>query len=268
VQGVPSLTLKIRAFLAVLLLLFVGQAGVGATYRGDLYSEQIVLTRKDQFASSARFRFENVLSPFLSPYLQVGSELMSPVGNIGSLDTASYVHVGPGVKLSYKKFSLLVEGRFRKFYKELAQPSGTQGNFDFRTLLIYGNFFQKELQGSLRLRRFAEIYSETVFTSADDNNVIHSSYARLGYRLPLSPQTNADLFLEPYVTLDRIGHFYNNRTDLKLSARLTHFLSPLSFSLMASVLANQYFSFGDYEPNPYKNSNTGFRFMAIIGGVL
>jgi hypothetical protein len=236
-----------------------------ADYLGDLYSEQAYLSRETTLNSSIRFRSETILTPHLSPYLQLGNELITKAQNLNRLDTSSYAYAAPGLKGSMGGVSLFGEVRFRQFYVPGGAP-GTNGLADGRATLVYGEF----LEGSFTqlFRKFLEIYSETVFTSADSYNVIQATFLRAGLRKTLASHTFADLFLEPFITLDRVGHFYNNRSDLKVSLRIQQWAGPVSFSLIASFLANLYFPYAKADPNPYAGRTLGTRLLLVVGGQL
>ena len=228
---------------------------------GELYSEQTYLSQQETLTSHLRLRAESSVTEVLTPYLQLGNELSSKVTDPFNFDSASYVHVGPGLHVKLGKFSLYGEARVRKFYQDSSRP-----NLDIRSLIVFGDFI--EWVDSKDWSRFVELYSETVYTSADSHNVIHSSFARTGLRRRLSLNTSLDFFFEPFVTLDRVKHYYNNRADLKVSARVNHRISAINVSLVGSYLQNFYFSRGDQSNNPYGATASGARVLLVVGGSL
>lgn len=256
---------RIRYLLALAFLVAIVLSSQGrASYFNELYSEETYLSHQRIFSSSLRFRAGPNLTDFFSPYLLLGNEVSSNSSRPFRLDNASYAYLGPGLRLRHDNLSLSTEGRFRRFYDN--SPI-VQAPFDLRLIAVYNDFWSSPLSHQQGLFQFAELYSEAVFSSADQNNVISASFLRAGLRKALA-SVQCDLFLEPFITVDRLGHFYNNRADLKLSGRLIYRLSSLDFSLTASYVANRYFSFGDYEPNPYLHNNSGMRILFVVGGEL
>jgi len=133
-------------------------------------------------------------------------------------------------------------------------------------LLVLGKYDDLALDASRSLLGFYELYSETLFTSLDENNLIGAAFVRSGLRKPILKELMVDAFLEPFVTVDRIGHFYNNRADLKLNLRVLYAQSVFSIGLTGSYLINHYFNYATFEKNPYQNEKTGFRFLFVAGG--
>lgn len=247
-----------------LFFLFVCNSVWAVSFHQNLYTEHAVVNREERLTSSIRVRGEAEVARGIAPYLQLGSELSTLSQQIGNIDTFSYAYGAPGLKLAYGSFALYNEVRFRSYYKE--SRFGNQTKVDGRALLVYGDFFSYPIAPSSFLFRFAEPYSETLFTTADKNNIIESAYVRLGLRAVWEPKLYTDLFLEPYVTLDTGRHFYNNRADLKLSARVGYQINPISISFITSALYNTYFGRGDAEANPYRDKNLGARFLLVVGG--
>lgn len=253
----------IRAMRFVFILLVCQSAGA-VSYHQNLYSEHAVVDREERFSSSVRVRGEAEVVSWFSPYLQMGSELSIPTYQMNNMDNFSYGYAAPGIKFGYGPFALYNEARFRGYYKQ--SGSVGQSTADYRSLFVYGDFFSFPIAASTFLFRFAEPYSETLFSSADKNNITNSTSLRLGVRGAWTPKTFTDVFVEPYVTLDTARHFYNNRTDVKLSLRIMQQIDPIQISLISSVLYNAYFSRGDFERNPYPNRSPGVKFLLAVGG--
>ena len=186
--------------LLILLLTFFSVA----TASTNFYSEN---SYQDVGFSQTRLRGGWDIAPSFAPYLQLGQDL-----TLNDM-TSSFAYVAPGLQWKLGPVSLFGEVRVRRFYKE-----GPNSAFDSRLLLVYGDFFSKLLSPTFSL--FLEPYFETVFTTADSNNVIATGFARTGVRASLTKKLFADLFLEPFGTVDRVKHPYYNKVDLRASARL------------------------------------------------
>lgn len=227
----------------------------------ELYSEQVFLEREQVFSSHIQVKADAAVVGGLSGYVEAGNEWMSPVSDLLRADGGSYFHAGPGLRYRVGVLTASVEGRFRRFYR----PTGRDA-FDFRSLIVLSDYLEG---GSLAggIRPMAELYSETLLTTADRLNLITANYARLGVRKNWG-RTLTDVFIEPFLTLDTVGHFYNNRADAKLSFRITQPVGAVSIGFTASYLVNHYFPFGDFERNPLQDRAGGVRMLLTVGGTL
>jgi hypothetical protein len=219
--------------------------------------------------NTLRMRVGQALTPALMPYLQVGQELTTIEGKVATLDGASsFAYVGPGISFSFGKFTLYGEGRFRQYYSHVDPNAPGLGPIDGRGLLVYGDFFSSPVFHSTAFDWFAELYSETVFSSADSANIINTDFARAGIRWKATPHLDLDLFVEPFVTVDRIHHYYYTRTDFKPSLRLQYVSAHFTLGLSGSYMWNHYFARGDYEPNPFLHVPAGVRGLLVVGASL
>ena len=227
----------------------------------ELYTEQAYLAREARYQGNLRVRQDLAVTQFLYPYLQAGGELITALDNTTQPAGGSHVFAGPGVRLRYEFASLYVEPRVRQSLT--SGPNNT--SLDFRSLVVLGKLWVTPVAPPLST--LVEAYSETLLTSYDKWNVIEAAYLRGGFRYGLGSATFADLFLEPFVTLDRHGYHYNNRADLKLSARFETLVEGLKLSLTGSLLANTYLNGRITGGNPYADRTMGFRLLAVVGGV-
>ena len=240
-----------------------------ADFQTSVYSESAYLSGSALGFNTIRVRAGSPLTAFLTPYFQVGQELTTIQGRVDNLDGASsYAYTGPGVSFSLGKFTLYGEARFRQFYSNVDPNAPGMGVFDGRGLLVYGDFFSHPFFGTSEFDWFAELYSETVFSSADSDNVINTDFARAGIRWKALNRLNVDFFVEPFLTLDRIRHYYYNRTDFKPSLRVQYYTESFSIGIIGSYMWNQYFARGDYEPNPFLHTPAGFRGLLVVGASL
>lgn len=239
-------------------------------FHADFYSEQAYLSRENVIVNQVRVRGLTDSTAALVPYLQVGSELMTAGAGTDTLDPgASYAYAGPGARWTLGKVALFGELRARKFYTDRPSPQNLQHVLDARAVLVYGDYIDKRLGGAgSPASLFTEVYTEGVYTSADFNNLIFAGFARSGIRLQTTSSTTLDFFLEPFVTLDRVGHYYNNRADLKPSVRFLYFAGGFDLGLIGSYVMNTYFSRGTFDPNPYAGKPDGMRVLAVFGGRL
>ena len=198
-------------------------------YRASLYSENSVLTRDESVASQTRLRVGKNLPWNTTPYLQLGQELLGSTSTSIVDKGSSFIYLAPGIEWNFGMVSLFGEARARKFYGDSLQSSS-----DFRALVVFGDFLQSGI-------RFLEIYSENLFTSADGNNFISSSFLRPGLRWAIKNAFLADIFLEPFLSVDRLGHYYYNRFDLNPSVRLHYAAGELDIGLITSYVLNYSF---------------------------
>jgi hypothetical protein len=240
--------------------------------RFDVYSESSYVSRLDLLANSSRVRAELPVKTWLAPYAVAGDELYqrSLEGRDG-LDNGSHTFVAPGVRFDWSPVSLFVESRYRS-YTDPRLPGEGEGGIedtrpvrDRRALLVVSLWSERSLTGWQRTRAFNEVYSETVYTSADDDNVVHSTFVRPGVRFEPRTRTYLDAFAKPYVAFDRAGHDYDNRAELEAGGRVTQGLSWLSLSLSATYLVNRSFDYAA-DASTGSRSNQGYRLLAVLGG--
>ncbi len=223
----------------------------------NFYTEHAYLSREQVFSSSVRGGVELHVLDWGTPYFRLGSEINSLADKWSDTDTLSYGYFAPGFKVGEGPFLLLTEIRLRQYYKSASVP---RENTDVRSTLVYFNFFKSD--NSL----FLEPYSETVFTSADANNIIHTSYARAGLRHLWQPSFATDIYFEPFLTLDKNRHYYNNRVEAKMGARMLYQVSSLSFSLLTTLGYQVPLNRGDAEVNPFTSNPWSVKSLLVMGG--
>lgn len=240
-----------------------GNFAFGATtlYRGDFYAEQSYQSRLQQSATSLRQRNEFLQVGRISAYATIGAELQNFDQAKFSGPADSYLYATPGIKSAWGNLSLFVEPRLR-YYPD---PKSQDRTIDLRTLVVYGTQIEGPAWGSFVA--FGEFYGESLLTSADRWNLIGNAFVRAGIRYKLAAQTFADLFVEPFLALDTVRHYYNNRSDIKLTFRLQGNFSGLQLGLQTSFVKNTYFSRGNFEPNPFQQNNVGIRVLGVVGGL-
>jgi hypothetical protein len=180
-------------------------------------------------------------------------------------DSGSHAYVGPGLRLDWKPLSLLVEGRLRRYDEAEIGGVATRPDRERRALLVLGLWHERSMLGLPRTRAFNEVYSETVYTSADDDNVAHSTYVRPGLRYEPWTRTYLDAFAKPYLAVDRARHDYGNRAELEAGGRVTKAVGWLSFSLSTTYLVSKTFAYAA-DPETRSRSSQGYRVLAVIGG--
>jgi hypothetical protein len=111
-----------------------------------------------------------------------------------------------------------------------------------------------------------EVYAEGVLSSADQWNVIGTAFARGGIRWLLAASTYFDFFAEPFVTLDRVGHFFNNRAALRPGVRLGTQLGTVSLAVLAHAGPHRHFP--TQEPNPQVDGTSRESILLVVGGEL
>jgi len=250
-----------------LLLLFTLVTNLVLADSFQLYSESSSLGREQSISNQTRLRYVLSQNEFpIKPVLQVGHDLIGYWGKAQPLDpNASYAYLSPGLQFRYGRFQLNVENRFRAFYPQnwglYARNTGT---YDFRTVAVLGDFQQTSL--GLGFSAFVESYADAVLTSADQWNLIATSFVRLGTRYAVLNSLLVDAYLEPFISWDRLGHFYYNRADIKPSLRVQWLTQGVSVSVIGSWLWNTYISRAANERNPYQDIPSGFRLLLVVGG--
>lgn len=264
--AVKSTRLKkcaVRYFAHCVALFFLLAELASAAPMLDLYSESVFLGREGVLANSLRLRTED--PGVIAPYLTAGSETASQGQHVYIADPSSHFYAGGGLRLRSRQFSLRGEARARLPF--LDRPNFTIP--DFRVLGVFGDNFYISALSFVNFQYFAEPYSEALFTTADRSNVILTNYVRTGFRYAISPQWRADLFIEPFLILDTEGHYYNNRLDLKPSARVGMSAGPFLGQLIVSYVFNTYFSHASAETNPYLGKgSSGARVLVVLGALL
>jgi hypothetical protein len=261
-----------KLWFVISLSLFLSNSLMAMSFQPDLYTEQAYLGRESVIQQTTRLRlYENsstATGARVLPYVTAGSELIMSGIAQNPLDSGgSYAFGGVGFRLSRGPMAWFNEVRGRGFYKFAPNPKNTHESFDVRSLIVLTHLTEAPLATDSAFRLVFEPYMEILFTSADFNNVISAGWIRTGLRYRLDKGVALDLLAEPYVTFDRVHHFFNNRADIKPTLRFQVNAPNLSGSLLVSYLWNTYFARGDFENNPYKNRNEGLRVLAVFGAV-
>lgn len=241
------------------LLVHSARSQAAPVVRADFYSEQSYLSREGRLGGVARMRGE-IGFETLRAYLTAGLEGANLLRTDMSATSETFTYAGPGLRLDLGRFSLFGEWRVRDFLEKQGQPLT-----DGRGLLTYGDLWEGN-RWAPAARPFLEPYGEVVATSADDWNLIGATFVRAGLRAALSQRTWFDLMIEPFVTLDRHGHFYNNRFEARAGARIATTWNSMAMSLTGSLLAIKYFD-RSLEPNPYLHQTWGARVLGVVSGI-
>jgi|LakMenEpi03Aug12_release.lakeMendotaPanAssembly.Ray.scaffolds.fasta_scaffold231109_1 hypothetical protein len=229
-----------------------------STSHTEVYSESAFFSPRSIFWNTLSARTFPAWEWTISPYLQLGSEQA-----MGS-ERSGYIYWAPGLNWTYNQLRVFGESRFRSETNELQSPTVIQNPHDFRILLTLGDYQDSPLVPKDNFFAFWEPYSEVLYTSRDSDNIIFRGFTRVGLRYKFTSSTYTDLFVEPTLAVDRIGHFYNNHLDIKPSLRAGHCTGELCISVSAARLFPQYLD-GLIQDSQW-TSEEGFRFLATIGG--
>jgi hypothetical protein len=258
-----------KLFLAFLFWILTTATVEASNFSASFYSENSYLSRESAEISQIRARASDKISDVFSPYLQVGNELAFTGGTIGTVESSySFAYAAPGLNISLGPVQFFGECRFRQFYNGADPSAEGQGPIDVRGVLVYGNYFGTRISPVLSTDLFGEIYSEAVFTSADDSNLVVTGIGRWGGRISPFKDTSADLFVEVFATIDRLGHYYYNHADLRPTFRLQYVTPAFSVGLSVSYMLTYYYPLATFEPNPYINMPAGIRTLLVVGGSL
>ncbi len=257
-----------KTWLGLLSVLLLTNSANGMNLLPELYTEQAFLARESVVQQTTRVRVFETTGEQFRPYFSAGSELMSGGASATTLDIGgSYGYGGVGLRFRRSNFQWFNEVRARGFYTYKPNSLNRQELVDVRSLIVLAHLLEVPLAEGSQFSFLLEPYFELLYTSADFHNVISAGYVRTGMRYRFSRNIALDMFAEPYATFDRVHHFFNNRSDIKPTIRLTINSDSISGSLLVSYLWNHYFDVGNFEPNPYVNKNEGMRILAVLGAV-
>ncbi len=265
---------QIRRHLTQLLLTLVcfGGHAIAASYQGDVYSESVYTGDRSLFSTSTRARLDTKMGANFSPFLVLGEETQSLANTAFDFDSSSHGYGGGGVRFLLGNLTLSTEARYRLYLRPRPELAKYQPTVDFRGLVTYGTQFEFnplfDLNSGLGVIPFIELYMECVFTSADSNNLIGAGFARLGLRHPFNNNLHLDLFWEPFLNFDTIGHFYDNHVDSRLTLRVQQGVGPITFGLSLSHAVTRYLGSDATMRGAPASLTTGLRGMFVMGAAL
>ncbi|MEZ4750325.1 MAG: hypothetical protein R3B54_06785 [Bdellovibrionota bacterium] len=240
--------------LGLILALVLGTSAI-ASFKGYFSAEEKYDPLNAVLQNSLKAKLTKQFVPLLDGYLVVGNEGASTARDPFVFQIGSYAYAGPGIKLNWNQFALSGDVRFRKYLIESKDPLVVQPLVDAQALFTYEDYWDLPLAANLN--GFIEAYSETLFSSADFGNITHNSLVKIGTELAPIKNTYIAAFVEPSVLVDAIGHYYNNRAELRVSGRIRYKPQPAEVELTVSYVLNGYFNIKSFEDNPYPTRNTG-----------
>ncbi|MCB0417137.1 MAG: hypothetical protein H6617_10570 [Bdellovibrionaceae bacterium] len=238
-----------------IILAFLVGASAFATFKGYFSAEEKYDPLNAVLQNSLKAKLTKQFVPFLDAYMVAGNEGASTARDPFVFQIGSFAYAGPGIKLNWNQFSLSSDVRFRRYLLETNDPLVVQPLVDAQALFTYEDYWEMPL--APHFNGFVEAYSETLFSSADYGNISHNSLVKVGGELAPIKNTYVAAFLEPSVLFDTIGHYYNNRAELRVSGRIRYKPQPAELELTVSYLLNGYFNIRSFEENPYPSRNTG-----------
>ncbi|MCB0403250.1 MAG: hypothetical protein KDD51_00590 [Bdellovibrionales bacterium] len=240
--------------ISLLLVCFIGVSAF-ASFKGYFSAEEKYDPLNSVLQNSLKAKLTKQFVPMFDAYLVAGNEGASTARDPFVFQMGSFAYAGPGIKLNWNQFALSGDLRFRKYLLESNDPLVVQPLADAQLLFTYEDYWDLPL--TAHLNGFIEAYSETLFSTADYGNITHNSLVKLGTELSPIKDTYFAAFLEPSVLLDTVGHYYNNRAELRVSGRVRYKPNPAEVELTVSYLLNGYFNIKSFEENPYPTRNTG-----------
>ncbi len=209
-------------------------------------------------------------SKFSRPfYGMLGINHLSFPGEEGRADSASHIFGELNCQLIGDQSGgrdwgqLSIGIRLKKYYGVDSSWQRQTKKIDLRILYVLGDY--QEFFSHV----FRELYWETIYTSADQNNLITTIFYRIGLMVNQGPW-RWDLFTAPILKLDRLGHFYYNLGSWELMARMSRRFSHWSMALSAGLSFDHYFRrevHGDLatEVNPYQTNKLNGKILLTLG---
>lgn len=255
--------------LKLLLLCLVLAQSARADMRASMSFEESYDVLAAVLRNYIKGRVEKKFEPFFSAYVLAGEESAAQTATPFYMKMGAFAYAGPGVKLSWGNLMLFTDVRFRKFLVVDPSPNAPLPPLtDFQMVLAYDDYWYTAFSDQPLITGFAEVYSESAFTTADYSNIVHNTMFRVGTETPIIDKAYLGAYVEPNLFLDRIGHFYNNRADMRFSLRIRYAPRPLSFSLSASYLFNTYINVKRFENYGPPDRNQGFTMKLLMSVAL
>jgi len=221
-----------------------------------LYSEQSYLQREAIVTSDLRVRYESPLNSWARPYLQAGTEYFQAASESSLFDEAGFAYLQPGLRLLEPgPFAIFVGPRLRAAYAGASVPL-----IDARAMLVFGKYFERPIDSAWKF--FGEIYSESIYTSADEHNFLQTAFVRAGIRHQWKSGLFLDGFLEPYAAFSMRNRPNQERSDARGTIRFGGFVDRVQLSLSLSYLATAQWPWAVDSRLPA----SGVRGLFVMGG--
>lgn len=224
------------------------------------YSETHQQSTQRVFSQSSQLRY---FLPFNS-YGMIGINHLSTPGHEGQIDAAAHFFGEVGWHFSkHRRVKIFAGLRYKYYYGEETSWQRQTAKLDWRILYVNGEYkeFGKQY--------FVESYWESLFSSADNNNLITTTFYRFGI-MAKNGSWRWDFFTSPVFKFDRIGHFYYNLASWELMARISRSFPHWVISLYTGASFDHYIQrhMGDEfekEVNPYHRNQVNGKILLTIG---
>ncbi|MBI1861762.1 MAG: hypothetical protein HYR96_12680 [Deltaproteobacteria bacterium] len=229
-----------------LLIILIGTIQAQALH-SDLFSGNVYSAWQPYSSTDSRMRVFKEKPSGIAPYLQAGAEVLSLVQ--GELAPSSSVYAAPSLGYFQPNWQLHAQLRARAGLVDSSLAP------DLRLMAVLDRYSSLELGGAWLVD--SELYGEIVYSSWDSANAVASFLWHPSLRYLLGPRNSIGLFVEPFVSVDHVGHYYNNRTDGKLGVQYQYYDTGYSLLITAAHVWNRYLDRANPDPNPYPTASSG-----------
>ncbi len=233
----------------------------------DIYSETVAYNERDLYATATRVRQYFVFrTTYLSPFVQAGNDQFGTLSNEQKTNSLSHNYVSAGLGLRQGIFQLFLEQRHKEFYGPETLNQKKSDKDDSRALLVIAHNKSRYLTHVLgsKLYAFYDLYSETLYSSATENNIINTSMIKAGTSLGFENHT-LDPFIELYLGRDKNLDFYNNTNEYRGHLRYKLNMLSWSLSLTYSGIQRQLIDRGTLNQSPEARVSFSHRLMFVFG---
>lgn len=220
----------------------------------SVYSETLYASRGEIASNATQLRLLYDVLPVLRFALVGGVDYATQV-NTARVADYSHSYGGAGIEWSLWNLKLRNEWRANQYVQDF---NGSRTHSEIRNQLIGGSFWTHNGQWNGDGIWFVESYAEVTHSTLIKENVVANGLGRAGNRVRYWNGFAFDAYLEPFLSWDSQGLFYNRVFEPRSVLRAGY--QSDSFSSQLSYMISPYF----YLPSARKGEQSDGTYQRLL----
>lgn len=230
----------------------------------QFYSESIYHNEKDIYTSATTL---NIIIPAINDFkYQISAGNDFAFSDQAKLYDYSYFYAGIGVRYLLFDFAYLLAETRARFYLDNKMSSFNKlQKLDQRLLFVINkNLFSKKLSKQLIFNN--EFYSETLFSTLDQNNLTHFDLIRSGPNYLVSSSITLAAFMELNIKFNKNAGVTDNYFEYKPTLSVKKDWQSTSLTMMAFYFKKNYFKENPTKNDSNKKNKNDIHLQLILAG--